>query len=419
MRRSLTTAFLLILVVAAAAPAFAKRCEAEMPETLLSLYRNSEHILVARFDRELEGGVIRDEEAYTVVARNKYFNVSSALKGENRKFIEIREEEYRYKDVVPSDGEEAYDYQVLESDVQLEPGDLVILFVRFDKDQERLALANASDGIRKLTAEQMPAYENRIRELNSIFAAEKVSDKAIVEWLVRTAEDPATRWEGSFELLQSFDRAEWQAAAAKERREAIARGEVTAAAAEFEETGPDTAIYARLLTEDQKLRLSNILLAADAAAGYQETPVQRTLVRGDRELIELVKRWGDPRMAGFLVGQLKQSISDPYEMSMAMDSAVKLLNDPRLSAIADRFRDIYYEDGEKVVPSATPVNVNVGQNGEISATSEVLIVRGEIDGEKHVMQPKITYKDLRRRLHSEFVGLADKLLAKTHENSLR
>jgi hypothetical protein len=101
---------------------------------------------------------------------------------------------------------------------ELTPGDRVLLFLNNDEDEGEegeLELVDYSDGLKKMTPEKLAAYEPRIRELNEIFSKAEPSYSEIVAWIVRCAEDPQTRWEGTYELLRSFQYLDLNAARAK------------------------------------------------------------------------------------------------------------------------------------------------------------------------------------------------------------
>ncbi len=50
----------------------------------------------------------------------------------------------------------------------------------------------------------LPLFTSRLRELHAIYSAPVPSKQMIVEWVVAMAEDPATRFEGAYELRQAL-----------------------------------------------------------------------------------------------------------------------------------------------------------------------------------------------------------------------
>lgn len=406
---------LIIATLTAPMSAAARRCEVKMPETLLSLYRNSDAILIGKFDKTEDGDLVREDEDYKVVQLRRYFSVSSALKGEGRKFLMLEEEEYRYKGepaeaaaetqdtaeeaTEPETGGEHAEEEGEEA-VEMQPGDTVLLFLKKNEETGKPELTDPSDGIKRLSEEALAAYEGRIRELNAIFSVEKPTAESVVAWLVRTAEDPLTRWEGTFELLQSVERLEYQQIAAKERAERADRGELN----EEEELEPDgeidklfgdRTIFATVLTDEQKQRLTDVLLA-QPAAGEERT----AKVRGDRELVELTKRWGDHRVAVRLLADLGNQSDRGYETSMLMDAIAAVLRDEQVTKLADKYRDIYYED-DAASPEETGTAADAvaagSESGEPAADAVEAVSETERDEPK-----KVTYRELKDQIVMQF-----------------
>lgn len=220
----------------------ARRCGGEVPETLLSLYQKSDAIYVAAFDKLVEGEIADHDENYFIQDVKKHFSISSTLKGASRKFLVLEDDNYIAKNTVPEPppaepaapsaneepapaAEESELEEENDSEVKLSGGDTLILFVTDAGEESSPELTHYSYGLKKLSMHEIGVYEARIKELNSIFAAKKVNDRHLLEWVIRAAEDPVTRWEGTFELLQSVRDLEWREEEARQRRERIARGE--------------------------------------------------------------------------------------------------------------------------------------------------------------------------------------------------
>jgi len=182
-------------------------------------------------------------------------------------------------------------------DAELKPGDRVLLFLNKNDDSGDLELADYSDGLKKMTPEKLSAYEPRIRELNDIFSKDEPSYSELVAWIVRCAEDPETRWEGTYELARSFQYMEWNAERAKLAQQKAQTDEADADAdserylpappKQFD-TGDEN--FAKELTEGQKLLLTNMMLSRKRPkpVRWHSSDDTAGMNRGDRELIELV-----------------------------------------------------------------------------------------------------------------------------------
>ncbi len=256
----------------------------------------------------------------------------------------------------------------------------------------------------------------------------------IVAWLVRCAEDPLTRWEGTFELLQSVQNMEWREQAAEERKARIARGEPVEVEPDESETpndegegeesprkNVDTSVFAKLIDANQKQTLANLLLDRPApAADDKDAKIEE--LAGDNELIELVKRWGDPRLVGFLLDQLRANSGEPYAAGQTMKTIAEILNDEKIEEIADKYNEIAYEDDADSVDAEsegddeTAVEAPYAESEDVLANGEAEIVpeadASNTEPEKESVKPKkITYKELRDQLFSKFIESVEKAMA--------
>ena len=411
----------------------ARRCDERMPLTLLALYRTSDAIYVGKYEKTDEGEVTEETSDYRVVPIKKRFSISSALKGESRKMLTLKDTEYRYKnaDVAPEDEEAEHgDSEVDEA--ELVPGDSVLLFVKKNEESGELEPTEISDGIKKMTPDKLSAYETRIRELKSIFSAEKPKYSQLANWMVRCAEDPHTRWEGTFELLQSFQNMDWQderAMLAKEKPAdtgAVVEEEYVPETPKDFDTGDPN--FARNLSESQKLTLTNVLLKRERPAKAENGEVQSEMAHGDRELIELVKRWGDSRVAANLLEQLRNVSTDTNLNSELMGSISWVLDDDELGAISEKYSNIQWESDDDAIedgPVPEKANVPAGEAAVDQAPQDTeesaLAVTDEpspavpvspATGSVESAKKKKTYGDLRSELMAKFLTRADKVIAR-------
>ncbi|MEJ7847307.1 MAG: hypothetical protein WKF92_04365 [Pyrinomonadaceae bacterium] len=396
-----------------------------MPETLLALYQNSDAIHIARFDKAEDGEISEQTDDYTAISIKKHFSISSTLKGDSRKFFVLDQVDYRYKSTDKS--EEMEDPDEI---VKLNAGDTLLLFLKKGEDEEGLQLTDYRDGTKKLSAADIGVYEARIKELNAIFRAEKVDEFEIVRWLIRCAEDKVTRWEGTFEMLQSVQSSEWKEKEVERRDEMLKRGEALdpEEAAEPDKPGvfvTGTTIFAKILEANQKQALSNLLL--DRPLPNKDEAV-KTEIAGDAELIELVQRWGDARLPAYLLDQLRAGLTEPYVVSQLMNSIAGILGDGKLSKFAEKYGEISYEDASAEVPEAAqPEGVPSGVEKVISVdelpaaepeNAETLIVsEKEAVDEETVAAKKTTYKELRQEILAKFLERSVETMAKKQQEN--
>jgi hypothetical protein len=268
-----------------------------------------------------------------------------------------------------------------------------------------------SYGIKQLSGDDLKVYLERMKELADLMRQQPEDKHALVEWLVRCAEQPATRWEGAYELLESASRAERgdKAEAAKESGEAEAVAVQAQAGAEASdapaaveapaapgtqaasssfvappldpsvEVPVTTLMFPRLNTERyitpdpalvpllnavQKQRLSDALVASSEPS------------EGDDVLMQVVKDFGDPRLPGFLLARLHRFADEaPLEAELWLRMLAASLNNKQLIELADAYtQDSAYYEWDEVEPEAeTPAGsaaASGSTGGEERATEE-------------------------------------------------
>lgn len=421
----LTTTFLLPHSVSA------RRCDERMPLTLLALYRTSDSIYIGRYEKSEDGPATEDTADYSVIPVKRHFSVTSAIKGETRKSLVLEETEYRYKSTEGVEEEVGHGDGEIAADATPQPGDAVLIFVSKNQESGALELTEMSDGIKKMTPERLSVYEARLRELKSILAPEKPKYSEVVDWLIRCAEDPLTRWEGTFELLQSFQNMEWQAERAKQadREENVSDEFEPETPKEFE-TGD--ANFAKNVTDAQKQVLTNILLSRDRPKKTEDGAAQELLAHGDRELIELVKRWGDSRVASNLLETLRHDSTDPSQNSELMASIASMLHDDVLTSVSEEYSNIQWEADDDVIAAEANVPAELAQPEIVESADPVsspvenligpepLAVTAETAASDEPIKSETvrkTYGSLRVELMTKFLARADLVIEKERDKN--
>jgi hypothetical protein len=302
-----------------------------VPQTLLSLYRQSDVILVGRFDKTVEGGVIAEKREHSVVKIQKYFDITSSLKGENIKLFVLEDSVYRFH--APADGGSAdasdkrdfEDFDIADSDDGLRSGNSVLLFLRKKAGGEGYELTDRADGIKKMSDEDLAVYAKRIGELNYIFDTPNVDQTEVVQWLIRCAAEPATRWEGAFELLQASERLAWQ-----QKQGPNCVGVLCQNDNDLRNAGnqADPADLARLLTDNQRSQLLDVLFSNGG---------DKVSVRGDQELLQLAQQWGDKRLACYLIDKLRDGSKDAFENAQVITMIAKTFRDPQIARFIEKY----------------------------------------------------------------------------------
>ena len=294
------------------------------PSPLRVLYNESELIVVGRVGRSKK--MSREGDATVIRTR---VEISTLLKGE----------------AIGSTINVYHSVYDLEKS-QFVAGDELLLFLDRRQDSETnrptdgYEVSDLRNGLRKLPPSELAVYESRIRELSEIM--KEPTRDSITAWLVRCAENPATRWEGAVELGRSARSVRDRLEEASKNESSQEMGEATIpssseqAVEPNEEEDSDT-LFVLSLTEEQKERLANALYS--------------TAVVGDTEmeLIDLQKELGDKRLLPFLVDQLHAAEIDPTYVAERMIEIVdELMDDDDVTEVAEAYQDkVSYEDLEE------------------------------------------------------------------------
>lgn len=419
----------------------ARRCPVEIPETLLSLYRGSDVIVIATYDK-IEDGEVEKTEHYTMVKTKSYYTVATTLKGEQQKMLVLEDQDYRYEQADTADeavtetssDEESLEAGEADDSSEVKPGDTVLMFLAKGTHEEgeekeetekpvTLRPVGYRDGIKKMSGDVLRTYEHRVNQLNVIFNSAGNRDAAIVNWLIEVTEDPITRWEGAFELLQAVQELEWAEAEAKreaeaEKSESTEESEESEEAgtgeeeSEMEETGSslDRQRYAKLITDGHKQALLNILLSSVPAQAENEKPAEAS--RGDQALMQLVRNWGDARLAGFLLDQLRAGAGDSYHKYQLMETIAASLEDKKLAAIVEEYGERLYEEDDTVIEADEPDETEAvieEPTAEPTEGETAETVEGD-DGDP-AKDVKKTYGERRAELIANFIYTADQRIA--------
>ena len=318
---------LVFIVLTVSLAVSAKAMPVRARATLLSLFERSDAIMIGRFDKREDSGTNRVGSGFTKVTTKTYFDISTVLKGEPRKFVVIEDEEFRYQIPKGSDAPTDAVYIVGTDSGDLEstpkPGDTVLLFLKGEGDS--LVLADEQDGVKKISAVDQSIYVDRIKELNSILENDDTDPSKVAAWLVRCVEQPATRWDGTHELMQGFRHLEW-------RKHKDQNGYERIDPSVSYVRGPEAS---NALSDDLKNSLTQILISSD----FRVAAKSNELSDGDHELVALVKRWDPKTAANYLLSQLKSGAFTAHENAGMMFKIAELIGDSRFAEIIQNYRD--------------------------------------------------------------------------------
>jgi hypothetical protein len=312
------------------------------PQTLRMLTNNSELIVSASVEKIT---LIKREDGFnTGIAR---LNILSILKGaEESQSVDV----YYEPDMV------------CPAPPYYEEGATVLAFLTRSQDSPGYFTVGLSYGAKSLNNRGIEVYSARIRELIEI--EEQTDPNArrgrLVEWLVRCAEEPATRWEGAYDLRYSRMMKMLKIEMENERKKAQGGQEVAVDEGETEEPKERSVslglegemVYINEdeteerkeevvdltapLTEEQKGRLTAALYRASS------------LSNGVMDLIKLVESWGDENLVPFMWSYLKASKKDsPWETRDLMRELATLLKNQEAMELTEKFEGVIYSNPER------------------------------------------------------------------------
>lgn len=221
-------------------------------------------------------------------------------------------------------------------------GDKLLLFLKRSEEHKGYELIDNYYSVKKLPDNELDIYTQRIEELAAITRQAEPDASAITEWLVRCAEESATRWEGAGELAQETEQLNDDAEDVDDTDEASTEdaepvGLSSQQVNELTSTvnkGDGNVNFAALLTDKQKDRLKSAL--------YKTTEIQER----DLELVQIVKTWKDKQLVPYLVWQLRQVEEDPPVVAAKIINIIaEMLNDEEITSLADEYTaNATYED---------------------------------------------------------------------------
>ena len=303
------------------------------PATLLKLHQDSELIAIATIGKSR---IVKTEDDTQQL--QTMLQLSSILKGDtNQRAVPL------------------YHWISEEKKDELKPGDRLLVFLDQRKSDEGKPMDGFethdwSRSIRKLDDDALSIYRQRIEELNSILATETPDEAALIEWMVRCIEEPATRWDGTYELdkrlyaLKSLSEKSDTGDSAKPIHQPAA-DEISKNGGSKPETktnDPATediaepAKFASPLSSEQQARITHALFGIDQ------------LAQDDLLLVGLVMDWNEPRLAPYLVTQLQKLIPDAPPLAAEIVSILaEVLDENTVSEAAETYRkNIEYDESE-------------------------------------------------------------------------
>lgn len=320
----------------------AKACE-DPPQTLLTLYMNSDLIVIAKYESNGESKKsYEDEYGYTLdVERN--LSISKIYKGEkDLKTVSFVSSEYHSNPSQPNEAIEPEEYIHEEffdlSKIKL--GGEYLFFLTKDKETEKYTVTDYYSGVRE-TGGKTEFFEKALGELEQIASAKENQYALLTEWIVKSVENAETREDGIRDLSESFYGLQYQQEDPN-----------------FKDKGPFVVndgygIYtvgvAKHLTESQKARVSAALYPVLQAAWFAETPQY-----ADYGIAAILGGINKPRFAVHVFNSLQSVAKEDVERKrMIMGFLTDFIADEALSKIYYDYSELEYKM-EEIGKADTP-----------------------------------------------------------------
>ena len=396
-----------LLVAAALACAFALErslaCPIQAPpQPLRTLYKLSERVVVARVGAKEVLATTEDEMASVRVT----LHVTENVKGEPVQVVHFYHDEFVGKSAEKDEEEKQLISFSGRPVPRLKSGERYLFFLDPREEGGGYEVNDEDYGIKELSDDGLKVYLERMKELADITRQEPENKLALVEWLVRCAEEPATRWEGAYELLESAE-----AAQRGDEAEAKEPGEAEAGQAQAGEEASNASVGAEAQAAPEP-QASDASGAAVSPEAIQELPIQRlpmlsgfryttpdpALVpmlnavqkqrladalfassepeEGDDLLMQFVKDFGDSRFPAFVLARLHRFEDEaPQEAELWLRALADSLKNEQITELADSYTEntTYFEEEETEAATRTDeaAEANDAKDNEEAASEEV------------------------------------------------
>jgi hypothetical protein len=243
-----------------------KACEEE-PLTFLSLYMNSDLIVVARYDSESEPKKANEDEyGYSLESQRKLV-FTKVFKGQD----DLKSVSFAYSQYVPNPNQnnseaeeenEEYEHSFDVSKIKI--GGEYLFFLTRNKVTGEYSVTDYVSGVKEID-KNLSLYEKNLSELEQIASAKENQYELLTEWIVKSIENAESREDGLGDLAESFYGLNYQ----EEDPNYKGKGPFVV---NEEGYGTYTVGVAKHLTPAQKERVSAVLYPMLQAAWFAETP---------------------------------------------------------------------------------------------------------------------------------------------------
>lgn len=230
-----------------------KACE-EAPQSLLSLYMNSDLVVIAKYDSESEAKKANEDEYGYTLETDRKLVISKIFKGQR----ELRTVSFAYSQYVSKPSQETTETEETPTETEeyfelskIKIGGEYLFFLTKNKETGAYSVSDYVSGVKELDKNRS-LYEKNLSELERIVAAKENQYELLTEWIVRSIENKETREDGIQDLSESFYGLTWQ----EEDERYKGKGPFVVGEEGY---GTYTVGVAKHLTQAQKDRVSAVL----------------------------------------------------------------------------------------------------------------------------------------------------------------
>jgi hypothetical protein len=364
-----------------------KKCPVRIPDSLVSLYVKSDLIVFGELKSEKVEKVLAQTDTYSTLLIKQTLQVSKTLKGVHSPTIFTFRNEYRAKQKDDEINEFLIDDEEF---INFKIGDKALFFL--SRDNEKQLRLIGFEGLKKLDNASLNVYKKRIKELDLIVKTKKNQTENLAEWFVKCAEEPATRWEGLYELNRSLNELKYEIEEDEEdEEETQVKSNKTEEKTEIIGTNyfNNTSEIAKKLTASQKDRLIAVFynqVLENMANSQKEDFVSENY---DWQLSELASNLDKFRALNFLHSNLQNvGVSNKSAAVYLMQNITEIVDD-------EEFYELYQEFN----------NIKTKKDDEIFFKEST----------ENKEPENITFKQLRQEILDKFNARYQKLLANNFE----
>jgi hypothetical protein len=248
-----------------------KACE-EAPQTFLSLYMNSDFVVIAKFESESAPVKTNEDEYGHSLDTERKLVFTKIFKGQpGLKSISFAHSTYvpnpNQNNAEPEEdvhgGENSFDLS------KIKIGGEYLFFLTKNKETGAYSVTDYVSGVREIN-KNLSFYEKNLSELEQIAAAKENQYELLTEWIVKSIENKESREDGIGDLAESFYGLSYQ-----EEDEKF-KGKGPFVIDEENGYGIYTVGVARHLTQSQKDRVSAVLYAMLQQSWFAPQPEYAT-----------------------------------------------------------------------------------------------------------------------------------------------